>query len=80
MIDGDIYMGISQMAIGMSLIFGQLLKGKWQHICCAVALEIAVSAIVLAEIDDDIPHAIEKEVGVQQEVTEGTFTSNTYPH
>ena len=45
--DGDIYMGISQMALGMSLIFTQLLKGKWQHICCAAALGIAVGAIVL---------------------------------
>lgn len=47
LIDGDIYMGISQMALGMSLIFGQLLKGKWQHICCAAALGIAVGAFVL---------------------------------
>ncbi|RKU10991.1 hypothetical protein C6502_09250 [Candidatus Poribacteria bacterium] len=47
LIDADIYMGISQVAIGMSLIFGRLLKGKWQHICCAAALGIAVGAIVL---------------------------------
>ena len=47
LIDGDIHMGISQMAMGMSLIFGQLLKGKWQHICCAAALGIAVGALVL---------------------------------
>ena len=47
LIDGDIYMGISQMALGMSLIFGQLLKGKWQHICCAIALGIALGAIIL---------------------------------
>ena len=47
LIDADIYMGISQVAIGMSLLFGQLLKGKWQHICCAAALGIAVGAIVL---------------------------------
>ena len=47
LIDGDIHMGISQMAMGMSLIFGQLLKGKWQHICCAAALGIAVGAIIL---------------------------------
>jgi hypothetical protein len=69
LIDGDIYMGISQMAIGMSLIFGQLLKGKWQHICCAAALGIAVGAIILEEINDNKPHATEREVGVQQEVT-----------
>ena len=69
LIDGDIYMGISQMAIGMSLIFGQLLKGKWQHICCAAALGIAVGAIILEEINDNKPHTIEREMGSQQVVT-----------
>ena len=66
LIDADIYMGISQVAIGMSLIFGQLLKGKWQHICCAAALGIAVGAIILEEINDSKPHTVEREVGVQQ--------------
>ena len=73
LIDGDLYMGISQTAIGMSLIFGQLLRGKWQHVCCAVALGIAVGAIILEEINEDKPHAIEREVGVQQDFTSGRY-------
>ena len=62
-------MGISQMALGISLIFAQFLKGKWQHICCAAALGMAVGTIILEEINDNKPHATEREVGVQQEVT-----------
>lgn len=69
LIDGNIYMGISQIAIGMNLIFAYLLKGKWQHICCAAALGIAVGAMILEEINDNKPHAIEREVGLQQEAT-----------
>lgn len=67
MIDGDLYMGISQMALGMSLIFGQVLKGKWRHICCAAAIGIAAGAIILEDISDNTSHAAEREVGVQQE-------------
>ena len=72
-IDGDIYMGISQMALGMSLIFGQLLKGKWQHICCAAALGIAVGAMTLEEINHNKPHPVEREAGAQHEVTGGRY-------
>ena len=57
-------MGISQMEIGVSLIFAQFLKGKWQHICCAAALGMAVGATVFEELDDNRPHATEREVGV----------------
>ena len=54
------------MVLGISLIFGQFLKGKWQHICCAAALGIAVGSIILDEINDTKPHTVEREVGVQQ--------------
>lgn len=69
LIDWDIYMGISQVAIGMNLLFGQLLKGKWQYICCAAALGIAVGAIILEEINDNKQHPVDREAGVQQVVT-----------
>lgn len=69
LIDGNLYMGISQMALGMSMIFDQVLKGKWRHICCAAAIGLAVGAIILEEINDNKPHPTDREVGIQQEAT-----------
>ncbi len=70
LIDGDIYAGIGITSFGMILIFNEVLKGKWRHICCAAALGLAAGAFILEEINDNKPHAIEREVGVQQEVTD----------
>ena len=69
LIDGDIYTGIGAMALGAILIFAEVLKGKWQHICCAAALGIAVGAFVLEDMNDTKPQPVEREVGVQQVVT-----------
>ncbi len=69
LIDEDIYAGIGITSFGMILIFAEVLKGKWKHICCAAALGLAVGAFILEEVNDDKPHAIEREVGVQQNVT-----------
>lgn len=69
LIDEDIYAGIGITSFGMILIFAEVLKGKWKHICCAVALGLAVGAFILEEVNNDKPHAIEREVGVHQEVT-----------
>ena len=69
LIDGDIYTGIGITSLGMILIFNEVLKGKWRHICCAVALGFAVGAFILGEINDEKSHAIENEVGLQQDVT-----------
>ena len=69
LIDRDIYTGITITSIGMTMIFSELVRGRWKHICCAVALGIAVGAIILEEINDDKSHAIEREIGAQQEVT-----------
>ena len=69
LIDGEIYTGIGITSFGMILIFNEVLKGKWRHICCAAALGIAVGAFILGEINDEKSHAIENEVGLQQDVT-----------
>ncbi len=70
LIDKDIYAGIGITAIGMILIFTEVLKGRWKHICCAVALGLAVGAFIWKEVNDNKTHAIEREVGVQQDVTD----------
>ena len=70
LIDEDIYVGIGITSIGMILIFAEVLKGKWKHICCVVALGLAVGAFILEDINDNKPHAIEREVGAQQDVTD----------
>ena len=69
LINGDLYTGIGMMSIGINLIFAEVLKGKWRHICCAAALGLAVGAFILGEINDEKSHAIENEVGLQQDVT-----------
>ena len=69
LIDGDIYAGIGATGLGAILIFAEVLKGKWRHICCAVALGIAVGAFVLEDMNDTKPQPVEREVGVQQIVT-----------
>ena len=69
LIDEDIYAGIGITSIGMTLIFSELVRGKWKHICCGVVIGLAVGAFILEEVNDDKPHAIEREVGVHQEVT-----------
>ena len=69
LIDGEIYTGIGITSFGMILIFTKVLKGKWRHICCVVALGFAVGAFILGEINDEKSHAIENEVGLQQDVT-----------
>ena len=44
---GSIYEGIFYALIGMNLIFDRYLKGKWKHICCAIAIGLAVLIFIL---------------------------------
>lgn len=71
LIDGDIYAGIGATALGAILIFAEVLKWKWKHICCAVALGGAVGAFVLEDMNDTKPQPVEGEVGIQQIATSG---------
>ena len=47
LINGDSYMGIFYILLGMSLIFNEFLKGKWSHICYAITMCFAVVAFIL---------------------------------
>lgn len=69
MTDGGIYAGIGITSIGMILIFAEVLKRTWKHICCAVAFGIAVGVFVLDEMNDTKPQPVDTEVEVQQVVT-----------
>ena len=66
---GSIYAGIFYVLLGIAFLFMEILKGKWGFICCAVVLVLAVGILILGEINDDKPHAVGREVGVQQVVT-----------
>ena len=44
---GSIYEGIFYALIGMNLIFDRHLKGKWKHICCAIAIGLAMLIFIL---------------------------------
>ena len=66
---GSIYGGIFYVLIGMNFLSMEILKGKWRVICCTVALVLAVGNLILEEINDDKPHAVGREVGLQQIVT-----------
>jgi hypothetical protein len=66
---GSIYAGIFYVLLGMTFLFMEILKGKWGVICGAVALVLAVGILILGEVNDSKPHAIETEVGVHQEIT-----------
>ncbi len=47
LINGDSYMGIFYILLGISLIFNEFLKGKWSHICYAITMWFAVVAFIL---------------------------------
>ena len=63
---GSIYDGISVVAIGMNFLFMEILRGKWVFIGCTIALVLAVGILIFEDINDDQPHAIGREEGVQQ--------------
>ena len=63
---------IFHVLLGMSLIFDEFLKGKWKHICCAVARVLATGILILEEINSDKPHAVEREMGFEQAVLNNT--------
>ena len=44
---GSIYEGIFYALIGINLIFDRHLKGKWKHICCAIAIGLAALIFIL---------------------------------
>ena len=44
---GSIYQGILYALLGMSLIFDRFLKGKWKHVCCTIAIGLAMVIYIL---------------------------------
>jgi hypothetical protein len=65
--------------MGVSLIFAEVLKGKWKHICCAAILVLAVVVFILGGINQDKTPTIGKAAGVQQETVDKSSSPNKVP-
>ena len=44
---GSIYQGIFYLLIGTSMVFDRFLKGRWRHICFAIAIGLAMVIFIL---------------------------------
>ncbi len=65
---GNIYTSIFAVLVGMAVILGEMLKEKRWQISITVALVLAVGTIIyLEETSEDKGHAVDSEIGVQQE-------------
>ena len=77
---GNIYAGIFAVSVSIAVILGEMLKEKRWQIGITAALVLAVGTIIyLEETGEDKPHAVDREVGVQQEVVDRAPESSVVP-
>ena len=77
---GNIYTSIFAVLVGMAVILGEMLKEKRWQISITVALVLAVGTIIyLEETSEDKGHAVDSEVGVQQEVVDKASAPSNVP-
>ncbi len=77
---GNIYTGIFAVLVGMAVILGEMLKEKRWQISITVAFVLAVGTIIyLEETGEDKGHAVDSEVGVQQEVVDKASAPSNVP-
>ena len=77
---GNIYTSIFAVLVGMAVILGEMLKEKRWQISITVALVLAVGTIIyLEETGEDKGHAVDSEIGVQQEVVDKASAPSDVP-
>ena len=77
---GNIYTSIFAVLVGMAVILGEMLKEKRWQISITVALVLAVGTIIyLEETSEDKGHAVDNEIGVQQEVVDKASAPSDVP-
>ena len=70
-VSGNLYTGIFAILVSIAVILGETLKEKRWQIGITVALVLAVGTIIyLEETGENKRHAVDSEVGVQQEAVE----------
>ena len=77
---GNLYAGIFAILVSIAVILGEMLKEKRWQIGITVALVLAVGTIIyLEETGEDKRHAVDSEVGVQQEAMEEALEPKEVP-